>query len=60
MLVQKAEAELGKHFFDYCHENKLTSTEAMMILAGMLHMALKWKLRRERHPNDPDAPADIE
>ena len=58
MTVQRASAELGMWLCDLQERHDLTSTEVAVILAGQQQSVLKYVLRAERHPEDPDRKAD--
>lgn len=56
--VQKAEAEFGLMWIDFCQENDLTYVEALQILNGTIAGHLKYMLRAERHPDEPEKRGD--
>ena len=58
MPVQRAEGKLHGHLLDVMTEFDLTYTEAAVILASLTSNALKYALRGERHPGNPDRKAD--
>ena len=60
MQVQAAEADLGMTLARFQREHELTDVEMARALTGQLDRVLKYVLRRERHPDDPDAKADEE
>lgn len=41
-------------------EHELTDIEVLQALNSYAQTTLKYMLREERHPDDPDKPADIE
>jgi hypothetical protein len=58
MQVQGAEAALGMTLAAFQREHDLTDVEMAKALAGQVDRVLKYVLRRERHPDDPDQKAD--
>lgn len=56
--VQTAEAEFGLVFMDFIKEHDLTYVECLQILAGQQQNLLKYMLRHERHPDDPEKRGD--
>jgi hypothetical protein len=58
MQVHAAEAELSMTLAAFQCEHDLTDVEMAKALAGQLDGVLKYVLRRERHPDDPDRKAD--
>ena len=60
MQVQRSEAELGTTLAAFQYEHDLTDAEMARALAAQLDRVLKYVLRRERHPDDPDRKADEE
>lgn len=60
MQVQQAEAELGVTLARFQREHDLTDVEMARALTGQLDRVLKYVLRRERHPDNPDRKADEE
>lgn len=60
MQVQQAEADLGMTLVRFQGEHDLTDIEMARALTGQLERLLKYALRRERHPDDPDRKADEE
>jgi hypothetical protein len=58
MIVQKAKAEIGIYLCDYQEKHNLTDIEMLQIINSVSDSTLKFMLRRERHPNNPDKPAD--
>lgn len=60
MPVQAASAELGMTLARFQQEHDLTDNEMLVILATQQGRLLKYRLRAERHPDDPDRKADEE
>lgn len=60
MQVQRADAALGMTLAKFQGEHDLTNIEMARILSGQLDSVLKYALRAERHPDDPDRKADEE
>lgn len=58
MQVQAAKADLGLYIGRWQQEHDLTDLEVCVILADILPGILKYPLRRERHPDDPEKKAD--
>lgn len=60
MIVRKAQIDLDAAFLDVVKKHDLTFAE----LFGVLNVAearwIKYALRDERHPDEPDTPADLE
>lgn len=59
-LVEGARREIASSLLDLRKKHELTTVEYLQILTGAITEALKFELRYERHPDNPDAPADIE
>ena len=60
MPVQRAYAELGELLLEWETRHELTPIEAAMGMTEQLQRLLKYELRGERHPDDPDHKADEE
>ena len=60
MPVQKADVELHNFLVDWQSRHDLTFTEVAVLLAERQANVLKYALRAERHPDDPDRKADEE
>ena len=60
MLVQKADVELHGFLAEWQNRHGLTFTEVAILLTGRQQNVLKFVLRSERHPDDPDRKADEE
>lgn len=58
MPVERAKAELGMILARFQADADLTDTEMLVILAEQRRRLLKYRLRAERHPDDPDRKAD--
>ncbi len=56
--VIDAEVELRKHLLDWQHRHGLTAIEVSQILTSELQNELRYLLRAERHPNEPNKKAD--
>lgn len=57
-IVQKAELEIGDAISGAIKEHELTFAEIQQILATQQLRWLKYALRHERHPDDPDKGGD--
>jgi hypothetical protein len=55
-----AQAEIGVALNSLQREHDLTTTEMLQAVVSWEGTALKFMLRRERHPDQPDLPADAE
>ena len=60
MAVAQASAEIGMNLIALQHEHGLTDIEMMQALTAWQERKLKYMLRAERHPEDPDRPAEQE
>lgn len=60
MIVQSAQIDLNAAVLDVVKKYDLTFTELFGILNQAEAHWLKYALRDERHPDDPDVPAGIE
>ena len=58
--VAEASAEIGVELNRLQRENGLTTTEMLQATGSWQMSCLKYMLRRERHPDDPGEPADLE
>lgn len=58
MPVRKAGAVFTDWLINFQEERDLTDIEMMQILTEAQQMVLKYALRAERHPDDPDRKAD--
>lgn len=59
-IVQRAGLELSEFAAKLREERELTEVEYLGILNDEVARVLKYALRAERHPDDPDKPAGIE
>lgn len=57
-IVEKAELEIGDAIHRAIKAHKLTHIELMQILASAQLRWLKYALRHERHPDDPEKGGD--
>ena len=57
-IVERAELQLGDAVRAAVREHDLTTVELMQILASTQLRWLKYALRAERHPDDPDKGGD--
>jgi hypothetical protein len=57
-MVDQARRDLEGKFYDLWQELDLTSVEALSIAAPLVQLPIKYMLRTERHPDDPDKGAD--
>lgn len=60
MPVEQAKAELGVTLARFQREHDLTDIEMLVALAAQQQQLLKYRLRQERHPDDPERKADEE
>ncbi len=60
LIVKRAQNEIGKSILDLAVKHELTYIELVHVLTEEIQSHTKFALRRERHPKDPDAPADLE
>jgi len=60
MPVAKAHGHLKRWLWEFQQEYDLTDIELLQGLADAQQQVLKYMLRAERHPDDPDAKADEE
>jgi hypothetical protein len=58
--VQKAHGHLKRWLWEFQQEYGLTDIELLQGLADAELSVLKYMLRAERHPDDPEAKADEE
>jgi hypothetical protein len=58
--ASRARADLREHVFQWMQKHELTDLETAVILADLQSASLKYALRAERHPDDPDKGADEE
>lgn len=56
----KAESEISERVAAIAEKHGLTDIELLQILNGLQATTLKYMLRFERHPHNPDLPADVE
>lgn len=56
--VNQAGAEFHDWLWRFQEDKELTDIELMQILTDALERRLKYKLRAERHPHNPDKKAD--
>ena len=57
-MISTAEAKLKIVFFDELKKHNLTYIEAMQAAVGIQTSLLRYALRAERHPEDPEKKAD--
>jgi hypothetical protein len=57
--ASRASATLAVTLSEYQREHKLTDVEMLQALTSWQQTTLKYMLRAERHPEDPDKPADL-
>lgn len=57
--VEAASGDICRAVLAAVERHKLTTTELLMILVAEQASWLKIALRTERHPQDPDSPADV-
>lgn len=60
LLVQRSRNEMQALVIRIQERDDLTDLEALGILNEISAQILKYALRAERHPGDPEQPADIE
>jgi hypothetical protein len=60
MQVQRAGADLSQLLIDWQERHELTTIEACVEIADKLRSLLKYPLRAERHPDNPERKADEE
>lgn len=53
-----AQTELAWIFSKYANENGLTFGEQIQMLGNMISNIVKYQIREERHPDDPDKGGD--
>ena len=58
LKVQKARCELSRAFWEELRKHHLTFMEALGCLMSIGDELVKYGIRQERHPNDPDARGD--
>lgn len=58
--VAKASAEIRTAVGDLADKHGLTYVELLQALGDVTATCLKYMLRAERHPDDPDRPAEWE
>jgi hypothetical protein len=58
--VAQASADIGMKLIALQQEHGLTDIEMMQAMLTWQERKLKWMLRAERHPDDPDKPAEQE
>ncbi len=56
--VKEAKGEIEKSFLYIAEKFQLTPVEELQILNEIMNTSLKWCLRQERHPNNPNLKAD--
>lgn len=59
-VTARADAEFNEAVSQVVKRHQLTSVELMQILAARMQSLLKYMLRHERHPDDPDKGGDEE
>jgi len=60
IAAQKAESEISESISAIAEKHELSDIELLQIMNGLLATTLKYMLRAERHPDNPDLPADVE
>lgn len=60
LVVNKAEVELGSLLIDWRKKYDLTLAEELGMLLDAARSLIKYAIRSERHPDDPDARGDEE
>ena len=58
MMVKRAEVELSQFLLQWAERHGLTGCEMVRALTEQIQMCLKYMLRAERHPEDPNKKAD--
>ena len=58
MVVQRAAGEIRMAILKLVEQHDLTIAETIGILAEAISGEVKWLIRQERHPNDPDKGGD--
>ena len=58
--VRNAHNELASWLLDWMERHDLTWIEAIMCLTEIAHDWMRYPLRRERHPDEPEKKADEE
>ena len=58
-ITNKAKLEFMKLIGAWMEKYDLTLIEMLQILTGEIQTYLKYALRQERHPKDPDKPAGL-
>ncbi len=58
--VSKAKTEMHAGLMDVMEKHDLTFIETTQCLIDLIASLAKYALRNERHPNNPDYPADLE
>lgn len=59
-IVQDATHEISGLMLDLVKKHGLSYVERMSILTALMTDTIKFALRAERHPDEPDKPADVE
>ena len=57
-IVTRAEIQMGEAIDAIVEEHSLTITETFICLTRYMQLSLKYALRSERHPDDPDKKGD--
>lgn len=60
LLVSAAESELNRAISDLALKHQISSVELLQILSARAQAELKFMLRAERHPKNPNKKADEE
>lgn len=58
MIVARARSVIAQHICEVWEREQLTPLEVVSILAGLTSDHVRWPMRDERHPNDPNKKAD--
>ena len=56
--VERAKLDLREQLLTFQEEHDLTNVEMLQALTEAQQVVLKYMLREERHPGDPDRKAD--
>lgn len=60
MLADKIGCDIRTAFWNAVPPDALTYLELLRVINDLEASVLKMALREERHPDNPDAPADVE
>lgn len=59
-IVRAAQSDLLEFMLKWSRAHDLTAIEETQLLLSQVDMTLKYALREERHPDEPDRPAGLE